>query len=123
MAWCFRRWLARVIWLFVLAIATTGVLASNASAVPGIYDVYSCAMPDGRAAPIDGWHVFQRGNGGYVDDRCPRLGLLASFTGDNGFGDQVGWAFDAPPATVVQELTVFRAERSGGAGTGLHVAL
>jgi hypothetical protein len=107
----------------VLALAASVTLAATAPAVPGTYDVYSCALPDGTAAPVDGWHTFQTGLGGYVGNSCPRSGLRASFTGDNGQGDQVGWVFDAPPATVVQDLTVFRAERSGGTNTGLHMAV
>jgi hypothetical protein len=106
----------------VLALAATVALAETAGAVSGTYDVHSCAMPDGTAAPVDGWRTFQSGWGGYVGNQCPRFGLRASFAGQNGTGDRVGWIFDAPPGTVIQNLTVFRAERSGTLEGGLHSA-
>jgi hypothetical protein len=124
MAWCFRRLAPRLIWLSVLAIATTGNLAGSAAAVPGMYDVYSCALPNGRAAPIDGWRLYRQtlGQPGFVNNGCPAgSGLLASLSGETDTGDNVGWVFDAPYGTTVEALGVYRAERAG-AGNGFQVA-
>jgi hypothetical protein len=108
----------------MLAILATLLTASTSRAASGIYEVSSCALPDGTVAPIDGWHLYQQtlGHGGSVTNECPTYGLRASLRGENDNGDQVGWMFDAPPATTVETLTVYRAERASTVGSGLHIA-
>jgi hypothetical protein len=117
-----RRFVRRLASSALLAVAIVGGSSSLAGAVSGTYDIYSCAMPDGTPAPIDGWRPYQRGRGGSASNNCPVSGLRASLTGENDSGDQTGWVFDTPAATTVQDLTVFRAERGSTLGIGIHVA-
>jgi hypothetical protein len=118
------RWTGRAASLVILAILVTVPTASTSGAASGIYEVYSCALPDGTAAPVDGWHLYQQtlGHAGSVTNECPTYGLRVSLRGENDNGDQVGWMFDAPPATTVDALTVYRAERASTLGSGLHIA-
>jgi hypothetical protein len=104
-----------------LAVLLVPAFTATADAVPGTYDVYSCSMPDGSPAPIDGWRPYTRGLG-TLSNNCPLSGLHASLTSTNASGERLGWAFDAPPATTIQDLTVFRAERSSTDPAGLHIA-
>jgi hypothetical protein len=101
--------------------------ASLAVAVPGFgwwvddaragqYHVYSCRMPDGEAAPADGWSGSVAPGGAWDDyalNTCGEGGALVAALGDQTVHaaevDQATWAFAAIPNTTITNATLWRA--------------
>jgi hypothetical protein len=99
-----------------LAVAVPGVVWSTGAAWAGHYHVYSCRMPDGQAAPADGWSGSV-GSGGawddYVLNTCAEGGALVAALGDATVHaaevDRATWAFVATPNTTIANATIWRA--------------
>lgn len=94
-----------------LAVALLGGVARA-----GEYHVYSCRMPDGEAAPADGWSGSVGAGGAWDDyalDTCGEGGALVAALGDQTIHaaevDRATWGFTAPPATTIGGATLWRA--------------
>lgn len=99
-------------------IALVGALAAlsgGGSAWAGRYHVYSCRMPDGEAAPTDGWtRVFGPDTkDDYLEDTCQTGGALVAALGDGAthvvYQDMVTWEFQGPPFAAVVGASITRA--------------
>ncbi|MGI8622659.1 MAG: hypothetical protein ACR2NB_04020 [Solirubrobacteraceae bacterium] len=81
------------------------------------YDVYSCHLPDGRAAAIDNWASQSSGSFVQAFSDCTASGgsLFASLTNtvNHNGGDQAGWGFGAPADTRIVSLEVTRRVAAG----------
>jgi hypothetical protein len=88
----------------------------SAKAWAGEYHVYSCRLPDGGAAPVDGWSYSTTGstshNPEFNPDGCPTgTGLTAAL----GVGkhsadkDSATWTFSAPAGETLGSATLWRA--------------
>jgi hypothetical protein len=88
------------------------VVSSPSPAMAGIYHVYSCAQPDGRPAPTEGWSTSSMGDVGPDSgdsDTCAQGGSLSAvvsaqaqqtaYTGPE-------WVFTAPPGTQIASGTL-----------------
>ncbi len=86
----------------------------------GEYHVYSCRMPNGEAAPTDGWSGSATGAAVHAEDTCAKGGALIAELGE-GVSHVVGtddatWTFSAPSATTFSKVNVWRAgDAEGGA--------
>jgi hypothetical protein len=87
------------------------------SATAGQYHVYSCRMPDGEVAPVDGWAGSVEAGGAwddYVEDTCGSGGALVAALGDAtthlAYLDRSTWAFEAP---AFDRLVAARLSRAG----------
>jgi hypothetical protein len=106
-----RRTTAALAASFALAMLAT--LAADANA--GTYHVYSCRMPDGQAAPADGW-VGSVAPGGAFDDyalnTCAEGGSLIAALGDATIHaaevDKVTWALAVPEGLRLTGAQVWR---------------
>jgi hypothetical protein len=100
------------------ALAMPGVLAASAHA--GTYHVYSCRMPDGQAAPADGWVGSVAGTFAYSEDACSSGGALVAGLGDepvrSANSDFATWAFGTPVGTSIAAATLWRAGDADGGG-------
>jgi hypothetical protein len=91
------------------------------SAGAGQYHVYSCRMPDGEAAPVDGWVGSTKGTFTYAMNTCGAPnGALVAALGDQppreSNADMATWAFSPPPGATLAGATVWRAgDADGGA--------
>ena len=80
----------------------------------GRYHVYSCRMPSGAAAPVDGWSGTKTGTFTYTRNTCcePGGSLLAAL-GDQAIRtantDVATWEFAAPPGAKLAAATLWRA--------------
>lgn len=96
-----------------------GLLGGVARA--GEYHVYSCRMPDGESAPVDGWSGSKTGTYSYAEDTCdqPSGGLLAAL-GDEptrtANTDLATWGFAAPARATIAGATLWRAGDAAGGG-------
>jgi hypothetical protein len=96
-----------------------GLLGGVARA--GEYHVYSCRMPDGESAPVDGWSGSKTGTYSYAEDRCvtPVGGLVAALSDEptrEANTDTATWAFSAPPGASIGHAVLWRAgDTAGGA--------
>ncbi len=101
--------------------ASFAIALPAATARAGEYHVYSCRMPDGEAAPVDGWSGSKTGTYSYAEDRCatPGGGLVAAL-GDEptrtANADLATWSFASPPWTTITQATVWRAGDAAGGG-------
>jgi hypothetical protein len=106
------------------ALATLATLAADAHA--GTYHVYSCRVPDGQAAPADGW-VGSVAPGGAFDDyalnTCAAGGSLIAALGDATIHaaevDRSTWSFAIPQALHLTAATLWRSDDTDG-GFGVN---
>jgi hypothetical protein len=95
------------------ALAILAVPAASAQA--GTYHVYACRMPDGQAAPADGW-VGSVAPGGAYDDyalnTCAEGGALVAALGDatihDAEVDKVTWALSVPESIRLTDAQLWR---------------
>ena len=98
----------------VLALFTLSAIPAVASA--GTYDVYSCTLPNGRPAPLEGWRSEKTLEPRtLVSNTCavPAPGSLvgalgAELAGRTGGDGYAGWYFTAPRSTTISNFTLFR---------------
>jgi hypothetical protein len=98
------------------------VFALVASARAGEYHVYSCRMPNGEAAPTDGWSGTTSGSGVLTENKCAVGGaLLAGLSGGETHeveADRSSWIFSAPTGANIVSAKLWRAgDADGGWGT------
>lgn len=110
-------------------IALVGALAAlsgGGSAWAGRYHVYSCRMPDGEAAPTDGWtRVFGPDTkDDYLEDTCQTGGALVAALGDGATHvvntDYVSWQFQAPSPLVLVNTEMWRAGDTSQPSSNLY---
>jgi hypothetical protein len=78
----------------------------------GTYEVWSCAGPDGRPLPADGWSAEGSAAFSSADNGCAsRSGLYAALNGahDHPVGAHRSWHFTAPPETKIASYRIWRA--------------
>jgi hypothetical protein len=99
---------------FIAAIAASLALAAlGTRAYAGQYHVYSCRMPSGESAPVDGWGGSHSGPYTYAQNTCPQSGgaLLAAL-GDEpartANTDLATWTFAAPAGATIAAATLWR---------------
>jgi hypothetical protein len=106
------------------ALAILAVLASSAHA--GTYHVYSCRMPNGQAAPADGW-VGSVAPGGAYDDyalnTCAEGGALVAALGDatihDAEVDRSTWSLAVPQPLHLTAAMFWRSDETEG-GFGVN---
>jgi len=88
------------------------------SAPAGEYHVYSCRMPDGEAAPADGWSGSAVGAFVSAEDKCAKGGALVAALGDGVEHESntniATWAFGAPAGETLKAATLWRAGDADG---------
>ncbi|MBA3328955.1 MAG: hypothetical protein H0T43_11705 [Solirubrobacterales bacterium] len=91
------------------------MLALPSPVEAGSYTVYTCRLPNGAAAPTDGWTSDGELPGLRQTDTCTNGGSLRTDMDANGFSDTFrrGWRWAAPPTTNLRELTMWRTYRLG----------
>ena len=94
----------------VLALFTLGAVPAAASA--GTYDVYSCTLPNGSPAPMEGWRSDKSSEPRtLISNTCaaPAPGAFGGALGDRtvSYG-RAGWFFTAPRSTTISNFTLFR---------------
>ena len=104
-------------------VAWTMVMCGLAVASPGVaqageYHVYSCRMPNGEAAPTDGWSGSATGVAVHAEDTCAKGGALIAELGE-GVSHIVGtddatWAFGSPSSATVKKAILWRAGDAEG---------
>lgn len=100
-------------------LAAAWITAAPAQA--GQYHVYSCRMPNGASAPVDGWTGTAQGPYTYAEDTCSQpAGELLAALGDQpartANTDTATWSFAAPPDATIAAATLWRAgDADGGA--------
>jgi hypothetical protein len=104
---------ASPLWLLltVMAVAFAAPVARPATAIAGVYDVFSCSQPNGAAAPIDGWTPTVSNADVETEDECGEGGYMwAAVIGDKTVpvGSEATWAFVPPPGTLIHEATLYR---------------
>jgi hypothetical protein len=99
--------------LLLLSLAL-GLAADDARAAS--YDVWACRLPDGRAAPLDGWSYDGLGSGA---NQCPDFGFSASLPGSGAAASATaGWWFETPPGLTISGYELFRSARTGSGADG-----
>ncbi len=107
--------------LFVALCAAICLAAPSAGvAGAGEYHVYSCRMPNGEAAPTDGWSGSATGVSVHAEDTCAKGGALIAELGEgvsHGVGtDDATWTFGPPSGETVSKANIWRAgDAEGGA--------
>jgi hypothetical protein len=101
------------------AIVALCLLADGAGvAQAGEYHVYSCRMPDGQAAPTDGWSGSTSGVSGSTKDTCATDGALLAALSDGTTHevetDRATWTFNAPVEMMIATATLWRASNADG---------
>lgn len=103
-----------------LLLALGGAGAAHA----GRYHVYSCRMPDGEAAPVDGWSgTFgpDRVWDDYLESTCEKGGALVAALGDQTthlvYHDTVTWGFRTPSFASLVAANLWRAGEVYGGNT------
>ncbi len=84
-----------------LALLVVARFALGGVAQAGMYHVYSCRMPDGESAPVDGWSGSKTGTYSYTEDTCAEpTGALIAALGDEPVReantDTATWTFGPP---------------------------
>jgi hypothetical protein len=94
-------------------------LAWASSAQAGTYDVWSCAGPDRRPAPIAGWTPMSQG-APPPDNLCAQgRGLRGALQGLPAVaGSATGWSFEAPSGMTIASYELVRSARSGQPNAG-----
>jgi hypothetical protein len=108
---------AKIGWAATLAALCLLVAAGEAWA--GEYHVYSCRMPNGEAAPTDGWSPSATGAFVYAEDKCAKGGALFAALGDgveHEATDVATWTFSVP---AEEKLVGARLWRAGDADGGV----
>jgi hypothetical protein len=100
------------------ALLLTVVLVGSAFA--GQYHVYSCRMPDGEVAPVDGWVGSVEGIYVYATNTCAQGGSLTAALEDqamrNANTDLATWAFAVPAGDALKTARLWRAGDADGGG-------
>ncbi len=106
-----------------MAMLCAGAVGSG-RAWAGQYHVYSCRMPDGTAAPVDGWSGTKTVVSDYVDveNECGEGKALLAALGDGSVHaattDTATWQFNTPAEDSLVGATLWRAgDADGGLGT------
>ncbi len=109
-----------------LAISLVLCGAICAQALAGQYHVYSCRMPDGQAAPVDGWSYSTKGSTSdsptsNLEGCSTGTGLIATLSSGKPHSadkDSATWTFGAPAGETLGAATLWRAgDTLGGANT------
>lgn len=103
-----------VVWIALLGATACSV------AWAGAYHVFSCRMPDGLVAPVDGWS----GSVSQVDDEAANEcagsgGLVAALKSGSSHPantDLATWAFNAPTREALRAAVLWRAGDTAGGG-------
>jgi hypothetical protein len=100
-------------------------LAVSAPSQAGRYHVYSCRMPDGGVAPVDGWSGSKTGTFTYATNTCETGGALLAALGDQAKRtantDVASWTFSAPAGETLARGTLWRAGDAFG-GSALNAS-
>ena len=104
--------------MLVAGLAWAGLVGA---ARAGQYHVYSCRMPDGEVAPVDGWGGVVAEGGAfdpYALNTCGEGGALVAALGDQTVHaanvDLATWTFAAPPEATIAAATLIRAGQNTG---------
>jgi hypothetical protein len=104
-------------------VASLALAVSAACAQAGTYHVYSCRMPDGEVAPVDGWSGTVAPGGAWDDyalNTCAEGGALVAGLGDATVHaaeiDKVTWTFLTPAALRLTRAELWRAGYLRGTG-------
>jgi hypothetical protein len=92
-------------------------MSSPAVARAGEYHVYSCRMPNGEAAPTDGWTGSATGAFVSAEDKCAQHGGLTAALDDDVEHERTDiatWMFAAPQEETLAEATLWRAGDADG---------
>lgn len=111
---------AKLGWAATLAALCLLVAAGGAWA--GEYHVYSCRMPNGEAAPTDGWSASESGSGVVTENKCSTGGALLVGLSDGETheveADRGSWVFAVPTGENIASAKLWRAgDADGGWGT------
>jgi hypothetical protein len=109
-----------LVWWHAMLVVLLLVLATAAQA--SRYHAYSCRMPSGAAAPVDGWSGSTSGiHFTYAEDTCSQGGALTAALGDEPAERQANidvatWALELPSPEKLAAATLWRAgDTAGGA--------
>lgn len=96
-----------------------GLALAPSSASAGRYHVYSCRMPDGKAAPTDGWTSSTNPASATViaTDTCASGGALTAALGDgveHGVNTSSSWVLTMPVGEVASQAILWRAGDADG---------
>jgi hypothetical protein len=83
----------------------------------GEYHVYSCRMPNGEAAPTDGWSGSATGAFVYAEDKCAKGGALTAALGDgveHEATDLATWTLSVPAEEKLVGAKLWRAGNADG---------
>ena len=100
----------------------------SGTAHAGTYDVYSCTLPDGKPAPINGWHAeLDSAPGIGVSNSClarPSAAPTGALRGDiarpSDRGASAAWIFTPPKYTTIGNFTLYRTMHTPGRGGWFH---
>ncbi len=97
---------------------TAGAASGPGAAPAGEYHVYSCRMPNGEAAPTDGWSGSATGVSVHAEDTCAKGGALIAGLGE-GVSHVVGtddasWTFSSPSNETTEKAILWRAGDAEG---------
>ena len=109
-----------------IAVGTVWIALLGATACSvawaGAYHVFSCRMPDGLVAPVDGWSgsVSLSEVVDHSEDSCATGGglvaALRSGRTHKANTDLATWSFEAPAGEALQAATLWRAGDTAGGG-------
>lgn len=107
--------------VFKVAIAASVAFAvAGAVACAGEYHVYSCRMPSGASAPVDGWGGSVAGAYTLAENTCAEGGALMAALTDQparlANADIATWAFTAPAGASLVGAVLWRAGDADGGG-------
>ncbi len=98
--------------LLCMSLATVALLLGSATAAAGTWSVVSCATPQGKPAPTDGWSTSATGPlGPYSGDSntCAQGGSLQAFSSGDALQTPYAgprWEYTAPPGSTISGGTV-----------------
>jgi hypothetical protein len=113
-------WISRVrVGLLCVALSALAVASLAGSASAGVYHVFSCRMPNGASAPVDGWSGSQSGVESHATNNCSQAGgALVAALGDglarDANTDIATWTFAAPAGEVLSAGSLWRAADADG---------
>ena len=107
--------------VFRVAIAASiAFVVAGGVASAGEYHVYSCRMPSGASAPVDGWGGSVAGAYTLAEDTCAQGGALMAALTDQparlANADIATWAFTAPAGASLAGAVLWRAGDADGGG-------
>lgn len=106
---------ARVFRFVVLALAAMWLAPAPAHA--GTYTVWSCHLPNLKAAPVEGWSATRQAGNTFASNACNSVvagihgGLSAGFLGNVAPNAWAGWTFTAPADTTISSYSLWRTIR------------